>query len=164
MGNFLIMTGENQKIDDGDRRLLALLQTDASLSLEEISQRTAMSPNTAWRRIKRLEELGIISKRVALINPEAVGLNMTVFVAIKTSDHSDEWLDVFAKAVSAIPEVVEFYRMSGETDYLLKILVDSIGDYDRVYRKLIRSAKLNDVSSSFAMETIKYTTAVPLRP
>jgi Lrp/AsnC family transcriptional regulator len=121
-----------------------------------------MSPNTVWRRIKRLEDAGIITKRVALINPEAVGLAMTVFVAIKTSDHSDAWLEAFAKAVSTIPEVVEFYRMSGETDYLLKLLVESIADYDRVYRKLIRSAKLNDVSSSFAMETIKYTTAVPL--
>ena len=88
---------------------------------------------------------------------------MTVCVAIKTSDHSDDWLEAFAKAVSAIPEVVEFYRMSGETDYLLKLLVASISDYDRVYKKLIRAARLNDVSSSFAMETIKYTTKVPVR-
>jgi Lrp/AsnC family transcriptional regulator len=153
----------NQKIDDTDRKLLEILQTDSSLSLEELSSRTAMSANTAWRRIKRLEEIGVIAKRVALINPEAVGLGMTVFVAVKTADHSDQWLEGFAKAVSTIPEVVEFYRMSGDTDYLLKLLVESIADYDRVYKKLIRSAKLNDVSSSFAMETIKYTTAVPLR-
>lgn len=153
----------NQKIDDADRKLLELLQIDSTLSLEELSQRTAMSANTAWRRIRRLEESGVIAKRVALINPESVGLGMTVFVAVKTADHSDQWLDGFARAVSNIPEVVEFYRMSGETDYLLKLLVESIADYDRVYKKLIRSAKLNDVSSSFAMETIKYTTAVPLR-
>jgi Lrp/AsnC family transcriptional regulator len=151
------------KIDDLDRTLLELLQTDSTLSLEEMSAQSAMSANTAWRRIKRLEEIGVITKRVALINPEAVGLRMTVFVAVKTADHSDEWLDGFAKAVSTIPEVVEFYRMSGETDYLIKLLVESIADYDRVYKKLIRSAKLNDVSSSFAMETIKYTTAIPLR-
>jgi Lrp/AsnC family transcriptional regulator len=157
------MTLQNQKIDDADRKLLQLLQTDSTLSLEELSSRTAMSANTAWRRIKRLEEVGVIAKRVALINPEAVGLGMTVFVAVKTADHSDQWLDGFAKAVATIPEVVEFYRMSGDTDYLLKLLVESIADYDRVYKKLIRSAKLNDVSSSFAMETIKYTTAVPLR-
>ena len=157
------MVTEVQKIDDGDRKLLEILQTDSSLSLEEMSRRTSMSTNTAWRRIKRLEEVGIIRKRVALISPEAVGLSMTVFVAIKTADHSDEWLAGFAKAVALIPEVVEFYRMSGDTDYLLKLLVESIADYDRVYKKLIRSAKLNDVSSSFAMETIKYTTAVPLR-
>lgn len=153
----------SQKIDEADRKLLALLQIDSSISLEDIASKTAMSTNTAWRRIKRLEEVGVITKRVALISPQAVGLGMTVFVAIKTADHSDEWLAGFAKAVALIPEVVEFYRMSGETDYLLKLLVESISDYDRVYKKLIRSAKLNDVSSSFAMETIKYTTAVPLR-
>lgn len=157
------MASTDQKIDDADRKILAILQVDASISLEEIAGRTAMATNTAWRRIKRLEEIGVIQKRVALINPEAVGLGMTVFVAIKTADHSDEWLEGFAKAVALIPEVVEFYRMSGDTDYLLKLLVESIADYDRVYKKLIRSAKLNDVSSSFAMETIKYTTAVPLR-
>jgi Lrp/AsnC family transcriptional regulator len=157
------MADISQKIDDADRKLLDLLQNDATLSLEELSKQTAMSANTVWRRIKRLEEIGVIAKRVALINPEAVGLGMTVFVAVKTADHSDQWLEGFAKAVSNIPEVVEFYRMSGDTDYLLKLLVESIADYDRVYKKLIRSAKLNDVSSSFAMETIKYTTAVPLR-
>jgi Lrp/AsnC family transcriptional regulator len=157
------MNAQNQKIDDADRKLLDLLQTDSTLSLEALSERTAMSANTAWRRIKRMEEAGIIAKRVALINPQAVGLGMTVFVAVKTADHSDQWLEGFAKAVATIPEVVEFYRMSGDTDYLLKLLVESIADYDRVYKKLIRSAKLNDVSSSFAMETIKYTTAVPLR-
>jgi Lrp/AsnC family transcriptional regulator len=157
------MEQNSQKLDEADIKLLSILQLDAAVSLEELSKRTAMSANTAWRRIKRMEEAGIIEKRVALINPEAVGLGMTVFVAIKTSDHSDAWLEGFAAAVRAIPEVVEFYRMSGETDYLLKLLVASITDYDRVYKKLIRSAKLNDVSSSFAMETIKSTTAVPLR-
>jgi Lrp/AsnC family transcriptional regulator len=157
------MADENQKIDDADIKLLEILQNDSTLSLEEMAKQTAMSANTAWRRIKRLEEIGVITKRVALINPEAVGLGMTVFVAVKTADHSDQWLDGFAKAVANIPEVVEFYRMSGDTDYLLKLLVESIADYDRVYKKLIRTAKLNDVSSSFAMETIKYTTAVPLR-
>ncbi len=157
------MAAIDQKIDDADRKLLAILQTDASVSLEEIANKTAMATNTAWRRIKRLEESGVITKRVALINPEAIGLGMTVFVAIKTAEHSDAWLEGFAKAVALIPEVVEFYRMTGETDYLLKLLVESISDYDRVYKKLIRSAKLSDVSSSFAMETIKYTTAIPLR-
>jgi Lrp/AsnC family transcriptional regulator len=154
---------ESQKIDDGDRKLLAILQEDSSVSLEVLATRTAMSSNTVWRRIKRLEDIGIITKRVALLCPEAIGLGMTVFVAIKTSDHSDEWLADFAKAVTAMPEVVEFYRMSGDTDYLLKLLVASIPDYDRVYKKLIRSASLHDVSSSFAMETIKYTTAIPLQ-
>jgi Lrp/AsnC family transcriptional regulator len=150
------------KIDDADRRLLALLQADASLSLEEMAGRLAMSANTIWRRIKRLEEAGVILRRVALVDPASVGAEMVVFVAVRTADHSDAWLEGFARAVRTIPEVVEFYRMSGETDYLLKLLVASIGDYDRVYKQLIRAAKLHDVSSSFAMETIKYTTAVPV--
>lgn len=150
------------KIDESDRRLLRLLQEDSSLALEEIARRTGMSSNTAWRRIRRLEETGVITRRVALVDPDVLGLGMTVFVSIRTSDHSDEWLDSFARAVRAIPEVVEFYRMSGETDYLLKVLVSGIGDYDRVYKKLIRSVKLTDVSSSFAMEAIKVTTAVPV--
>ena len=153
----------SQELDSVDARILDLIQRDASLSVAEIAERVGLSSSPCWRRIKRMEEAGIIAKRVALIAPEAVGLGMTVFVAIKTSDHSDEWLENFARSVSAIPEVVEFYRMSGDTDYLLKLLVASIADYDRVYKKLIRSAKLSDVSSSFAMETIKFTTAVPLR-
>ena len=150
------------KIDEADRRLLAILQEDSTLSLDELGQRTAMSANTVWRRIKRLEEDGVIVRRVAILDPVALGLGMTVFVSIRTADHSDDWLATFADAVRAIPEVVEFHRMSGETDYLLKILVASIADYDRVYKSLIRAAKLHDVSSSFVMETIKATTAAPL--
>ena len=152
----------SQELDTIDARILDLIQHDASLSVAEIAERVGLSSSPCWRRIKRMEEAGIIAKRVALIDPETVGLGMTVFVAIKTSDHSDEWLENFARSVSAIPEVVEFYRMSGDTDYLLKLLVASIADYDRVYKKLIRSAKLSDVSSSFAMEEIKFTTALPL--
>jgi Lrp/AsnC family transcriptional regulator len=149
-------------IDDADRRLLRILQEDASCSMEELAQRASMSANTAWRRTRRLEEAGVIARRVVLLDPQKVGAGVTVFVAVRTNDHSDEWLEGFARAVRLIPEVIEFYRMAGETDYLLKIAVASITDYDRVYRKLIRSAKLSDVSSSFAMETIKHTTALPL--
>ena len=150
------------ELDDADKRLLRLVQEDAALSLEEIARRTAMSANTAWRRLKRLEDEGVLLRRVALVDPVRVGSGVTVFVAIRTSDHSDEWLEGFARAVRTIPEVIEFYRMAGETDYLLKLAVASIADYDRVYRKLIRSAKLTDVSSTFAMETIKHTTAIPV--
>jgi Lrp/AsnC family transcriptional regulator len=152
----------SQKIDDADRRLLAIVQDNADPSLEELARRTAMSANTVWRRLKRMEEAGVIQKRVALVDPVAVGKGMTVFVMVRTNDHSDEWLDTFARGVRALPEVVEFYRMSGETDYLLKVLVADIADYDRVYKRLIRVARLHDVSSSFAMEAIKMTTAVPL--
>lgn len=150
------------ELDDSDKRLLRLVQEDASLSLDEIARRTAMSTNTVWRRLKRLEDEGVLLRRVALVDPARVGAGVTVFVAVRTNDHSDEWLEGFARAVRTIPEVVEFYRMAGETDYLLKLAVASIADYDRVYRKLIRSAKLHDVSSTFAMETIKYTTAMPI--
>lgn len=150
------------ELDEADKRLLRLVQEDASLSLDEIARRTAMSTNTVWRRLKRLEDEGVLLRRVALVDPARVGAGVTVFVAVRTNDHSDEWLEGFARAVRTIPEVVEFYRMAGETDYLLKLAVASIADYDRVYRKLIRSAKLHDVSSTFAMETIKYTTAMPI--
>ena len=151
------------ELDEADKKLLRLVQEDASLSLDEIARRTAMSTNTAWRRLKRLEDEGVLLRRVALVDPARVGAGVTVFVAVRTNDHSDEWLEGFARAVRTIPEVVEFYRMAGETDYLLKLAVASIADYDRVYRKLIRSARLHDVSSTFAMETIKYTTALPIQ-
>ncbi len=153
---------EKSKIDATDRRLLIKIQQDASLSLEALAEATGQSLNTCWRRLKRLEEAGVLTGKVALVDPNKVGLGVTVFVGVRTNDHSDAWLAAFADAVAAIPEVVEFYRMSGETDYLLKILCASISDYDRVYKKLIAGARLFDVSSSFAMERIKYTTAVPI--
>lgn len=154
---------KSEKIDDADRRLLARLQEDCSVSMEALAEAAGMSANTAWRRVRRMEEAGIIARRVAILDPDKIGAGVTVFVTVRTSDHSDAWLDAFARTVRAIPEVVEFYRMSGETDYLMKLQVASIADYDRVYKTMIRSARLQDVSSSFAMETIKYSTALPLR-
>jgi Lrp/AsnC family transcriptional regulator len=150
------------KLDRLDRKLLALLQDDASLSNAELAERVNLSTNACWRRVKRLEEEGVIRKRVALLSQETLGLGVTVFVAIKTSAHTDEWLSAFAQGVRDLPEVVEFYRLSGDTDYLLKVVVRDIQDYDRVYKKLISIAPLHDVSSSFAMERIKSSTALPL--
>jgi Lrp/AsnC family transcriptional regulator len=150
------------QFDAIDRKILGELQRDASRPIGEIAATANLSANACWRRIKRLEEEGVISGRVALLDPVALGLQVTVFVAVKTSDHSEEWLERFAKGVNDIPEVVEFYRMSGDVDYLLKILVPDIASYDRVYRQLIKTAPLFDVSSSFAMERIKSTTALPL--
>ncbi|MHC9420496.1 Lrp/AsnC family transcriptional regulator [Sphingomonas citri] len=112
--------------------------------------------------MKRLERVGLIRSRVALLDRGALGLDVTVFVAVRTTQHSDEWLQTFAEGVARIPEVVEFYRMSGEVDYLLKVVARDIADYDRIYRKLIKVAPLHDVSSSFAMQEIKSTTALPL--
>lgn len=150
------------KIDENDRAILNALQQDASISLEALANKLSLSTNACWRRVKRLEADGVIERRVALVAPEKVGLNVTVFVSIKTDDHSVAWLDRFAKATASIAEVVEFYRMAGDIDYLLKLLVRDVGDYDRVYKKLIAAAALSDVSASFAMERIKYETAVPV--
>jgi Lrp/AsnC family transcriptional regulator len=151
------------KIDRFDHRILQQLQSNADLAISELAEQIGLSTNACWRRIKRLEEHGVIRGRVALLDERALGLRLTVFVAIKTSEHNDTWLEKFSDGVKSIPEVVEFYRMSGETDYLLKIVARDIDDYDRVYKKLISVAPLHDVSSSFAMERIKSSTALPLQ-
>lgn len=156
------MTKETKNIDNNDRNILIALQRDASVSLENLAAKINLSTNACWRRIKRMEADGIISRRVVIVEPETVGLNMTVFVAVKTNDHSDTWLKKFASAASSVEEVVEFYRMAGEVDYMLKLLVRDVADYDRVYKKLIKAVPLSDVSASFAMERIKYETAVPV--
>ena len=148
--------------DRKDRQILQALQEDASQPVAEIADRVGLSQNACWRRIKLLEAEGVITGRVALVDPTAVGVGVTVFVSVRTSEHSAEWLSGFAASVVDIPEVVEFYRMSGDIDYLLKILVKDIDDYDRVYKKLIAGTTLSDVSSSFAMERIKSTTCVPI--
>jgi Lrp/AsnC family transcriptional regulator len=150
------------KFDRYDRQILSRLQQDASLAVADIADEVGLSTNACWRRIKRLEETGIIRRRVALLNERALGLNVTVFVSVKTNEHNETWLARFAEGIKQIPEVAEFYRMSGDTDYLLKIIVRDIDDYDRVYKKLISTAPMHDVSSSFAMERIKSSTALPL--
>ncbi len=149
-------------MDQIDKNILTCLQNDASRSVGEIAARVGLSPTPCWRRIKNLEDAGVIQGRVALLDPEKLNLGVTVFVAVNTSQHNYEWLEYFAKAVSEIDEVVEFYRMSGDTDYLLRIVVPDIAGYDAVYKRLIQKADLSDVSSSFAMERIKFTTALPL--
>jgi Lrp/AsnC family transcriptional regulator len=135
---------------------------DATVSIQQVGERVGLSHNACWRRIKRLEEAGIIRKRVALVDPRKLGYGVTVFVTVRTSHHTEEWLDKFARGVSALPEVMEFYRTSGDIDYLLKVLVADIAEYDRFYKKLIAIAPLSDVSSNFAMEQVKYTTEVPV--
>ncbi|MDX1293664.1 MAG: Lrp/AsnC family transcriptional regulator [Hyphomonas sp.] len=149
-------------IDETDRQILRHLQRDATISLEAIAEQLSVSVNTCWRRVKRLEEAGILTKRVALCDPDKVGLGQTVFVAVRTSEHSAKWLDTFARTVEAIPEVVEFYRMAGDVDYLLKIVVASVADYDRVYKSLISRINVSDVSATFAMECMKNTTELPV--
>ncbi|MDD9904273.1 MAG: Lrp/AsnC family transcriptional regulator [Rhodospirillaceae bacterium] len=149
-------------MDAIDKKILACLQEDATLPVGEIAERVGLSSTPCWRRIRNLEESGVIQSRVALLNPEKLNLGVTVFVGVKTSQHSYDWLERFAAALSEIDEVVEFYRMSGDIDYMLRIVVPDIAGYDAVYKRLIQSADLSDVSSSFAMERIKFTTALPL--
>ena len=148
--------------DTIDVKILDLLQTDASLPITEISGRVNLSQNACWRRIKQLEEKGVIKKRVALLDAEKLGAGMTVFVAVRAGEHTEKWLETFSAAVRRMPEVVEFYRIAGDIDYLLKLQVADMAAYDRAYKSLIRSARLVDVSASFAMEELKHTTAVPL--
>ena len=150
------------ELDTIDLKILDLLQTDASLPITEISDRVHLSQNACWRRIKQLEEKGVIKKRVALLDAEKLGAGMTVFVAVRAGEHTEKWLETFSAAVRRMPEVVEFYRIAGDIDYLLKLQVADMAAYDRAYKALIRSAKLVDVTASFAMEELKHSTAVPL--
>lgn len=150
------------QLDRLDRTILHQLQVDASLTNAELAERIGLSANACWRRVKRLHDEGIIQATVALLDRTALQLPVTVFVSIRTTEHNERWLRQFATGVAAVPEVMEFYRMSGDVDYLLKVVVGDIADYDRVYKKLIALAPLSDVSSSFAMECIKSTTALPL--
>lgn len=149
-------------LDAMDRRILSLVQRDATLSLAEISEKVGLSSTPCWKRIRRLEAAGVIEARVALLNRDAIGLGVTAFVAVKAGAHDEAWLTRFSEGVALIPEVVELYRMAGETDYLLKVVCHDIQHYDRIYRKLIRIAPMGDVSTSFAMEQMKMTTELPL--
>jgi Lrp/AsnC family transcriptional regulator, cysteine-sensing transcriptional activator len=149
-------------MDAIDRKILAVVQQDASLSVAEIGQRVGLSSTPCWKRLQRLEADGVIMRRVALIDPEKIGLAITVFVSIETGDHSQEWLNRFAEVVGAMPEVMEFYRMAGDVDYMLRVVVPDIQGYDGFYKKLIATVPLKNVTSRFAMERIKSTTALPI--
>lgn len=151
-----------QKIDAIDRKLLELLQKHGDMPINELAAAVHLTPTPCWRRIQRLKELGVISKQVALVDRQKVNLGVTVFVSVRTRDHDVPWLEKFRAAVQSIPEIVEVYRMSGDVDYLLRVVVPDIAAYDQVYKQLIQQVPLSDVSSSFAMEELKYTTAVPL--
>jgi Lrp/AsnC family transcriptional regulator len=149
-------------LDKFDCAILAALQADGTLSIASLSEKVGLSSTPCWKRLKRLEEDGYIESRVAIVNRHKVGLPVTVFVSIKTTEHDEKWLNRFAAAVVALPEVQEFHRMSGNVDYLLKVVTTDIDGYDRFYKKLIKAANLSGVSSAFSMEQIKFTTALPL--
>jgi Lrp/AsnC family transcriptional regulator len=149
-------------IDDIDLRILDALQKDANQSVSDIAKHAGVSTTPCWRRIQRLEAEGVISKRVALLDRAQLNAAVTVFIAVRTNKHTVEWLEKFRKVVKDIPEVVDFYRMSGDIDYLLKAYVPDIASYDALYKKLIAKIELSDVTSMFAMEELKSTTAIPL--
>jgi Lrp/AsnC family transcriptional regulator len=149
-------------MDTTDKAILRELQRDATISIGDLARAVGLSQTPCWRRVKRLEETGAIRRRVAIVDPAAVNLQLTAFVAVRTSQHTEAWLKRFADGVRAIPEVVELHRMSGDIDYLLKVVCPDMRTYDAVYKKLIRTAELTDVSSTFSMEALKYTTELPL--
>lgn len=149
-------------MDRLDRKILRLLQEDATLAVADIAKKVGLSTTPCWRRIQKLEEEGVIRRRVAVLDPAKINLRVTVFVSIRTNSHSHEWLRRFSEVIQEFPEVVEFYRMSGDVDYLLRVVVPDIAAYDGFYKRLIAKIEIRDVSSSFAMEQIKYTTEMPL--
>jgi Lrp/AsnC family transcriptional regulator len=151
-------------MDAIDRKILLTLQEDASLSVAEIGQRVGLSSTPCWKRIQKLEAEGVIQRRVAIVDQDKVGLGITVFVSIETDDHSQEWLSRFASLVSEMPEVMEFYRMAGDVDYMLRVVAADMQAYDGFYKRLIAAVPLKNVTSRFAMEKIKSTTMLPIPP
>ncbi len=151
-----------EKFDHLDHKILAILQSDAGLALEEIGDRVGLSRNAVWRRIKGYEDRGIIRARVALLDPDAVGLGLTVFMLIRTDRHTPDWLERFAAATRDIPEILGAYRMTGDLDYLIRARVADVKAYDRLYQTLVARVELHDVSASFVMEELKETTALPV--
>ncbi|MNK86313.1 Leucine-responsive regulatory protein [compost metagenome] len=150
------------KLDSIDLKILDILQRDAEQQVAQIAEQVGLSATPCWRRIQRMKEAGVITRQVALLDPQKINVGVTVFVSVRTSTHTQEWFDRFTATVHAIAEVVEFYRMSGDVDYLLRVVVPDIAAYDAVYKRLIAGTNLHDVSSSFAMQELKQTTALPL--
>src|SRR6476660_4933403 len=162
MTDLAIHVEPHRRLDAIDRKILTVLQEDASLSVADIGSRVGLSSTPCWKRIQRLEADGVILRRVALVDQERIGLGITVFVSVETGDHSQEWLDRFAKVVGAMPEVMEFYRMAGDIDYMLRVVVADMATYDTFYKGLIAAVPLKNVTSRFAMEKIKSTTSLPI--
>ncbi len=151
-----------RKIDENDRLILNVLQADASLSMDELSERVGLSRNACWRRVKAMEADGTIVGRVTLVDPEAVGCPLTAMVLVRTSGHNSEWLAQFQAVIRRIPEITGAYRMSGELDYILRVRVPDVAAYDAFYKRLTAEISVSNISASFVMEEIKHTTALPL--
>ncbi|MBS9477593.1 Lrp/AsnC family transcriptional regulator [Ancylobacter radicis] len=149
--------------DQIDRKIIDILQQDAGKSVVEIAEAVGLSHTPCWRRIKRMEEMGLIRNRVVLIDQRKANVPMTVFISVKVPRHTTAWLDAFRKEIRDIPEIMEAYRLTGETDYLLRVVVPNIDVYDQVYKNLISRVEFSDLSSSIAMEEMKFTTALPTK-
>lgn len=149
-------------MDTFDKNILRILQRDCTASVSDIAEQVGLSSTPCWRRIQALEKSGVITGRVALANPEKLNVGLTVFVMVKTNQHNPEWLAKFADTIKNIPEIMEFYRLSGDIDYLLKVVVPDMKAYDAFYKTLITHADFSDISSSFAMEELKYSTSLPV--
>ena len=151
-----------QDIDTLDRKILGALQQNADQSLEELGERVGLSRNACWRRVRNLQKTGIIRKRVALLDPQKLGLGLSVFIQVRTSNHDGDWLEKFSRAVKLMPEILGAYRMTGDLDYLIHARVNDVKDYDALYQRLIEKVDLSDVSASFVMEELKETTELSL--
>jgi Lrp/AsnC family transcriptional regulator len=151
-------------MDDIDRLLLEILQQNATLSIAQMAERVGLSPTPCWKRIQKLEAAGVIRGRVAVVDPDRVGVGLSVLVSIEAGDHTPEWLERFSAGIGALPEVLEAYRMAGDVDYVLRVAVADMTEYDAFYKRLIAIAPMKNVTSRFAMERMKYTTAYPLHP
>ena len=149
-------------MDDIDRSLLEILQQNATLSIAQMAERVGLSPTPCWKRIQKLEAAGVITRRVAIVDPDRVGVGLSVLVSIEAGEHTPEWLERFAVGVGAMPEVMEAYRMAGDVDYMLRVAVADMAEYDAFYKRLIAIAPMKNVTSRFAMERLKHTTAYPL--
>jgi len=156
------MIALHETLDQLDRRLIAELQRDCGQSVEALGEKIGLSRNACWRRIKRLEETGVITARVALVDPDALGLTLTAFIAVRASRHSEDWLKSFKDAVQSIPEITGVYRTTGEIDYLLRAELADMKAHDALYKRLIAKVEMADISASFVMEKIKETTALPV--
>jgi Lrp/AsnC family transcriptional regulator len=151
-------------MDEIDRLLLEILQQDATLSLAQMAERVGLSPTPCWKRIQKLEARGVIMRRVAIVDPVRVGVGLSVLVNVEAGEHSPEWLQRFSDGVGTMPEVMEVYRTAGEVDYVLRVAVADMAEYDTFYKRLIAIAPMKNVTSRFAMERIKHSTAYPLHP
>jgi Lrp/AsnC family transcriptional regulator len=151
-------------MDEIDRKLLSLLQEDATLAMAQLADQVGLSATPVWKRVQKLEAAGVITRRVALIEPERIGVGLIVFVAIEAPEHSPAWMAGFAAAIGTMPEVMEAYRMAGEVDYMLRVAVPDMAEFDTFYKRLVALVPLKNVTSRFSMERLKHTTAYPLPP